>query len=167
MSKVLKINTTRQDVLKEMRRWIIMTFGLFLNAFAWTAFLIPSKIIGGGLSGISTLIYYLTEIPVGITFIVINIILVLVAVKILGASFGVKTIFSVLVLGGFLSLLQGFIKEPLVNDIFLSAVLGGALAGAGIGIVFTQGGSTGGTDIFAMIINKYYNISPGRLILIF
>ncbi|PLX17167.1 MAG: YitT family protein [Salinivirgaceae bacterium] len=167
MSKVLKINTTRQDVLKEMRRWIIMTFGLFINAFAWTAFLIPTKIIGGGLSGISTLIYYMTNIPVGVIYLIINILLVLIAIKILGASFGVKTIFSVLVLGGFLSLLQGFITEPLVDDIFLSAVLGGALAGAGIGIVFTQGGSTGGTDIFAMIINKYYNISPGRLILYF
>jgi len=64
-------------------------------------------------------------------------------------------------------LLQGLIKEPLVDDIFLSAVLGGLLAGAGIGIVFNQGGSTGGTDIFAMIINKYRNISPGRLILYF
>ncbi|ALO15034.1 hypothetical protein L21SP5_01384 [Salinivirga cyanobacteriivorans] len=167
MFRAFPLRTTKQDVLKEMRRWVIMTFGLFINAFAWTAFLIPSKIIGGGLSGISTIIFYMTGIPVGVVYLIINILLVLIAIKILGASFGVKTIFSVLVLGGFLSLLQGLIKEPLVDDIFLSAVLGGLLAGAGIGIVFNQGGSTGGTDIFAMIINKYRNISPGRLILYF
>lgn len=165
MLKILPKSAKDINVLQEMRRWLIMTFGLLLNAFAWTAFLIPSKIIGGGLSGISTLIYYITEIPVGITYLAINILLVLIAMKILGASFGIKTIFSVLVLGGFLSLLQSLITEPLVEDIFLNAVLGGALAGAGIGIVFTQGGSTGGTDIFAMIINKYRNISPGRVIL--
>ncbi|HKK59036.1 MAG TPA: YitT family protein [Salinivirga sp.] len=167
MFRAFPLRTTKQDVLKEMRRWVIMTFGLFINAFAWTAFLIPSKIIGGGLSGISTIIFYMTGIPVGVVYLIINILLVLIAIRILGASFGVKTIFSVLVLGGFLSLLQGLIKEPLVDDIFLSAVLGGLLAGAGIGIVFNQGGSTGGTDIFAMIINKYRNISPGRLILYF
>jgi len=166
MFRAFPLRTTKQDVLKEMRRWVIMTFGLFINAFAWTAFLIPSKIIGGGLSGISTIIFYMTGIPVGVVYLIINILLVLIAIRILGASFGVKTIFSVLVLGGFLSLLQGLIKEPLVDDIFLSAVLGGLLAGAGIGIVFNQGGSTGGTDIFAMIINKYRNISPGRLICI-
>jgi len=164
-NKAIKIK--KESVLKETRRWLIMTFGLLLNAFGWTAFLIPGKIIGGGLSGISTIIYYMTDIPVGVIYLIINILLVVIAVKILGASFGVKTIFSVLVLGGFLSLLQGLITEPLVDDIFLSAVLGGALAGAGIGIVFNQGGSTGGTDIFAMIINKYYNLSPGRLILYF
>lgn len=167
MLEKVKIKASRESVYKEVRRWVIMTFGLILNAFAWTAFLIPSKIIGGGLSGISTLIYYMTDIPVGPIYLALNILLVLIAIKILGASFGVKTIFSVLVIGGFLSLLQGLITEPLVNDIFLSAVLGGALAGAGIGLVFSQGGSTGGTDIFAMIINKYYNISPGRLILYF
>ena len=167
MFRAFPLRTTKQDVLKEMRRWIIMTFGLFINAFAWTAFLIPSKIIGGGLSGISTLIYYMTGIPVGVIYLIINILLVLIAIRVLGANFGVKTIFSVLVLGGFLSLLQGLIHEPLVDDIFLSAVLGGLLAGAGIGMVFNQGGSTGGTDIFAMMINKYRNISPGRLILYF
>ncbi|MDA3867376.1 MAG: YitT family protein [Salinivirgaceae bacterium] len=167
MLKKIPKPASKQEVFSEVRRWVMMTFGLFLNAFAWTAFLIPSEIIGGGLSGIATLIFYSTGIPVGVAYLVMNSMLVVVAIKLLGASFGVKTIFSVLVLGGFLSLLQSLITEPLVNDIFLSAVLGGAMAGAGIGLVFNQGGSTGGTDIFAMIINKYRNISPGRLILYF
>ena len=97
MFRAFPLRTTKQDVLKEMRRWVIMTFGLFINAFAWTAFLIPSKIIGGGLSGISTIIFYMTGIPVGVVYLIINILLVLIAIRILGASFGVKTIFSVLV----------------------------------------------------------------------
>jgi uncharacterized membrane-anchored protein YitT (DUF2179 family) len=77
----------------------------------------------------------------------------------------VKTIFSVVVLSVLFSLLQQLITKPIINDVFLSTVLGGILGGAGVGIVFTQGGSTGGTDIIAMIINKYRNISPGRIIL--
>ena len=64
-----------------------------------------------------------------------------------------------------LNVMQIFIKEPLVKDIFLSSVLGGILGGVGLGITFNQGGSTGGTDIIAMIINKYRNISPGKIIL--
>jgi uncharacterized membrane-anchored protein YitT (DUF2179 family) len=71
----------------------------------------------------------------------------------------------VVVLAFFLSLLQRYITQPIVNDVFLSTVIGGILGGAGIGIVFSQGSSTGGTDIIAMIINKYRNINPGRVIL--
>jgi uncharacterized membrane-anchored protein YitT (DUF2179 family) len=144
---------------------LIITFGLFLNALGWTAFLIPAKITGGGITGVSTLIYYGTGFPLGISYLIINAILVLFAIKILGRSFGVKTIFSVVVLSVLFSLLQQFITKPIINDAFLSTVLGGILGGAGVGIVFTQGGSTGGTDIIAMIINKYRNISPGRIIL--
>jgi uncharacterized membrane-anchored protein YitT (DUF2179 family) len=144
---------------------LIITFGLFLNALGWTAFLIPAKITGGGITGVSTLIYYGTGFPLGISYLIINAVLVLFAIKILGRSFGVKTIFSVVVLSVLFSLLQQLITKPIINDAFLSTVLGGILGGAGVGIVFTQGGSTGGTDIIAMIINKYRNISPGRIIL--
>lgn len=84
----------------------------------------------------------------------------------LGASFGVKTIFGVTVGAILLSVLQMLIKQPVVDDKFMSTIIGGAIAGVGLGIVFTQGGSTGGTDIIAMIINKYRNISPGRIIML-
>jgi len=150
---------------KTIRAHIIITFGLLLNALGWTAFLIPAKITGGGITGVSTLIYYASSFPLGVSYLIINAVLVFFAIKILGRSFGVKTIFSVLVLSGFFSVLQQIITQPIVNDAFLSTVIGGILGGAGIGIVFSQGGSTGGTDIIAMIINKYRNISPGRVIL--
>jgi uncharacterized membrane-anchored protein YitT (DUF2179 family) len=150
---------------RTIRAHLIITFGLFLNALGWTAFLIPAKITGGGITGVSTLIFYASGFPLGISYLMINAVLIVFAIKILGLNFTVKTIFSVVVLSVLFSLLQQLITTPLVKDTFLSTVLGGILGGAGVGIVFSQGGSTGGTDIIAMIINKYRNISPGRIIL--
>jgi len=150
---------------RTIRAHVIITFGLLLNAVGWTAFLIPAQITGGGITGVSTLVFYGTGFPLGITYLMINAVLIIFSIKILGSSFGVKTIFSVVVLSVLFSLLQQYITKPVVNDTFLSTVLGGILGGAGVGIVFSQGGSTGGTDIIAMIINKYRNINPGRIIL--
>jgi len=151
--------------LKSFKAYAIITLGLFINALGWTAFLIPAKITGGGITGIATLIFYATEIPVWIPYLIINSVLILISIKILGKSFGIKTIYATVVLTLFLSVLQGIIIEPIVTENFMSSVVGGIMAGAGIGIVFSQGGSTGGTDIIAMIINKYRNISPGKIIL--
>ncbi|MEA3316780.1 MAG: YitT family protein [Bacteroidota bacterium] len=156
-----------QNVVKNAKAYFIISIGLFINALAWTAFLIPAEITGGGITGVSTLIYYATNFPISISYFLINIILIAISIKVLGKSFGVKTIFSTVVLTIFLSVLQSVIKEPIITDDFMSAVIGGILGGAGIGIVFAQGGSTGGTDIIAMMINKNRNISPGKLILYF
>ena len=155
----------KQKIGYIIRSHAIITFGLILYALAWTAFLLPFEITSGGVSGIAALIYYASHFPIGISFLALNAILILVAIRILGASFGLKTIYGVVVLAIFLQLFQTLIHKPVVSDQFMSAIIGGILAGIGIGIVFTQGGSTGGTDIIAMIINKYRNISPGRLIL--
>lgn len=151
--------------LKYFKTYSIIIIGLFINALGWTAFLIPAKITGGGVTGIATLIFYATDIPVWVFYLGINAVLILISVKVLGKSFGLKTIFATGVLTIFFSVLQGLITEPIVNENFMSAVIGGILAGAGVGIVFSQGGSTGGTDIIAMIINKYRNVSPGKTIL--
>jgi len=148
-----------------LRSHLVITFGLLLTALGWTAFLIPAEITGGGITGVSTLIYYSSRFPIGISYLIINAVLIVFAIKILGRSFGAKTIFSVIVMSLLFSFLQQVFTKPIINDDFLSTVLGGILSGAGVGIVFSQGGSTGGTDIIAMIINKYRNISPGRIIL--
>lgn len=152
-------------VFKAARIYTIIIFGLFLYSLSWTAFLLPHKITGGGVSGIGALIYYATGFPVGYTYFLINIGLILIAIKVLGANFGVKTIFGVVAGSVLLSVLQSVIHLPVVEDKLLSAIIGGILSGVGLGIIFTQGGSTGGTDIIAMIVNKYRNISPGRVIL--
>ncbi len=148
-----------------LKSYGIITFALFANALAWTAFLLPSEIVGGGITGLSALIYYATGIPVAITLIVMNLILLSIGVKALGFGFGIKTVYSAVVLAFFFGVLQPLITEPIVDDRFMSAILGGILGGASVGLVFTQGGSTGGTDIIAMLIAKYRNISQGRIIL--
>lgn len=155
----------RQKTQLVIKDYVIMSLGLILYVLSWTLFLVPAKITGGGISGLAALIFYSTQIPIGITFFAINLILVAFAVKILGASFGVKTIFSMTVISVLFSIPQKFFPGAIIQDNFLSAVLGGMMGGAGIGLVFSRGGSTGGTDIIAMIINKYRNISPGRIIL--
>ncbi|WP_217642900.1 YitT family protein [Draconibacterium orientale] len=163
---VKEILSGKTRMARTIRDYAIITFGLFLYAVGWVLFLIPAEITGGGISGVAAVIYFATKIPVSISYLVINVFLVLIAIKILGANYGVKTIYSILVLTGFFALFQNFSIQPLVNDTFLSAILGGMAGGVGLGVVFSRGGSTGGTDIFAMIINKYRNISPGRIILL-
>ncbi len=157
----MKLNTS------ELKSYLVIAIGLALYGFGWTAFLIPSEIIGGGVSGIGTLIFYSSKetIPVGVSFLVINLVLIIIALKILGPKFGAKTVYGVLLGSLFLSIQQKFITAPLVDDKFMAAILGGILSGAGVGITISQGGSSGGTDIIAMIVNKYKNISPGRIIL--
>jgi len=162
-TKVMSMNTKMATIIKD---YLIISFGLLVFAMGWVLFLIPAEITGGGISGVAAVIYFATKIPVSISFLIINAVLVLIAIKILGASFGIKTIYSIVILTLFFALFQNILKEPIVDDMFLSAVLGGMSGGIGLGIVFSRGGSTGGTDIFAMIINKYRNISPGRIILL-
>ncbi|MFC2151397.1 YitT family protein [Bacteroidota bacterium] len=152
-------------ILKGFKTYSIITLGLFINALGWTAFLIPAEITGGGITGVATLIFYATEIPVWIPYLIINGVLILLSIKVLGKSFGIKTIYATATLTLFFSILQGVIVELIVTENFMSSVVGGILAGAGVGIVFSQGGSTGGTDIIAMMINKHRNISPGKIIL--
>ena len=159
----MKLNTS------ELKSYLIIALGLAIYSFGWTAFLIPSEIIGGGVSGIGTLIFYGSKetIPVGVSYFIINCFLIIIALKILGPKFGAKTIYAIILGSVFLSVQQKFFTAPLVDDKFMAAIIGGILGGAGVGITISQGGSSGGTDIIAMIINKYKNISPGRVILYF
>jgi len=147
--------------------YLYITTGLFIFAFGWTAFLIPSEIVGGGLAGLGSLIYFVTGFPVGVTTLAVNIVLILIALKILGAKFGINTIYGIIISSIFFIVLQQYITEPIVKEQFMSALIGGALGGVGIGIAFSHGGNSGGTDIIALIINKYRNISPGRVFLYF
>ncbi len=153
-------------IFNEIKAYIVIAFGLFIVALGWTAFLIPNEILGGGVTGIATLVFWATGLPVGVSVLAVNAVLLAIALRILGVGFSLKTIVSVAVLSGMFSVLQYYIREPFVTDRFMAAIIGGIMGGAGIGIVFTQGGSTGGTDIVALIINKYRNISPGKIILI-
>lgn len=152
--------------LRTLREYLVITLGLLTYTMGWTCFLIPMKITGGGASGIGSLIYYLTGFPVGYSFLIFNVLLIGIAMKMVGANFGVKTIYAVIVASTLLAVEQLLITQPVLpNDRLLSSIIGGLMSGLGIGIAFSQGGSTGGTDIVAMLWCKYHNVSPGRVIL--
>ena len=155
----------KQKLLLIIQDYAIITFGLIMYSLSWTFFLVPAQITGGGVTGLAAVIFYSFNVPIGLTFFGINLILVAIAMKVLGASFGVKTIYSMVVISVAFTLMPTLPEEYAIHDNFLASVLGGMMGGVGIGIVFSRGGSTGGTDIIAMIINKYRNISPGRIIM--
>ncbi len=161
------MKVTRDKFAREARAYLLITFGLLIYTFAVTAFLAPHRMGGGGVTGISTIIYFLSGevIPIGYSYFVINFLLVAIAIKVLGPRFGFKTIYAIFMSSFLLSLLQNLIHEPLLEDKFMCAVLSGIMCGAGIGISLANGGSTAGTDIVAMMINKYRNISPGKIIM--
>ncbi len=153
------------NYFQAFKSYFMISLGLLIFAFGWTAFLIPSEIVGGGVSGISSLIFFATGLPVGVVSLIINAIFLLVALKLLGAKFGVNTVFGILLSSAFFVILPQFIQKPLVEDPFMCALIGGMLSGLGVGIAFSNGGNSGGTDIVALIITNYYNISPGRVII--
>jgi len=160
-----RIQIQKKQIYPTLRSYAIITFGLFVNALGWTVFLLPAEITSGGMTGVSSLLYYAFKLPMGLTYLVMNVVLIILGVKVLGRSFAIKTVYATLVLSFFLSILEGIVVDPIVDEDFMSAVVGGILAGGGVGLAISQGGSTGGTDIIAMMINKHRNISPGRLLL--
>lgn len=155
-----------RTIFDNVRTYVVIAFGLLVISVAWTAFLLPHQISGSGVSGIAAIVFYATGIPMGYTYFAINVVLILIALKILGTGFGIKTIYGVVLSAITLTVLQPLIPAAVVQEKFMSAIIGGMLCGTGLGIIFTQGGSTGGTDIIAMVVTKYRNISPGRVILL-
>lgn len=159
-------------VLSELKAYVLITLGLLMYALGWVIFVFPNNLVGGGVSGISALLLYAFNIPASISYGAINVVLLLIAVKILGKGFGVKTVYAVMITTLFFWILPEAIPESFINEIAISngkllcAIFGGVSAGIGIGLCFSQGGSTGGTDIIALIIGKYRNVSPGKVILL-
>lgn len=162
------------DIWYEIKSHIIITLAIILSAIGWCVFLIPNQMLGGGVTGLSTIIYWLTGIPTGVMIFVFNAILIVISFKSLGRRFAISTIYSVVVTSVVFYVLQEYfidiIKEhygsiPLsgVEHRFLAALLGSALNGVACGIIFLEGSSTGGTDVIAVMINKYRNVTIGRL----
>lgn len=163
------MNATK--ILSVVKTYGIIVVGLLLYTSAWTVFILPNQIVGGGVTGISAMIEYLTGFPISYSYFLINAALLLLALKVLGRGFGVKTVFAMTVASIFLRVLPSVIDADFIREIslnngkLLSAVCGGAISGLGVALTFSQGGSSGGTDIVALMINKYRAVSPGRIIL--
>ncbi len=154
------------SVSETIRSYAIMTVGLVISPLETASMMLPAQVVSGSVAGMASAIFYATGFPVEYSYVGINAVLLALAIKILGASFGVKTIYSIAMITLFVRILRGVITEPIVSEAFMATVIGGAIGGLGIGLVFLQGGSTGGTDIIAMIINKYRDIMPGRAIMV-
>lgn len=151
--------------LKYLKEYAIMTLGLAVFVFGWTAFLNPHEITGGGIAGLASVIHYgIDSIPVSYAKFAIDILLLVAGFIILGKGFGIKTIYCVamsFVFFQFMPMIPGLTSISAgITDNLINALIGGAMSGIGIAIIITQGGSTGGTDIIALSINKYRKTRP-------
>jgi uncharacterized membrane-anchored protein YitT (DUF2179 family) len=179
--------------MKAIREYVMIAIGLLINTLAWNLFLIPHEVAGGGATGIAAIVMYATKgllpaevqaffamlgmesvgggIPITVTFFAINAVLLIASVKVLGFQFSIRSIFGVLCLTVWLwipfrDLYQRFTGEPFpLFEPFMSSILAGLILGIGMGLAFTNNGSSGGTDIIAKIINKYRTITLGRALL--
>lgn len=163
----------RYDILYEVKDYVTITLGLLLFSFAYTVFILPYEIVTGGVSGIGAIVFYVTKFPLQYTFFAINLVLIVVALRILGLKFLTKTIFAIVVLTLMLEVAQRLVMLPngqlykLLgegND-FMSLIIGCCLTGTALAIVFLSNGSTGGCDIIASIVNKYHNVPLGRVLI--
>ena len=164
------ISISKQAIYSEVRSYLGITFGLFLYVLAWVAFLIPNEIVGGGATGFATDIHFLSGniIPINYAFFFTNAVLLALGFYILGNKFGIKTIYGIFFTFFMLTVLPEptFITNSFKDgDKLICAIIGGIVSGFGIAIAFRNGGSAGGTDIVAMIISKYRNVSPGKVYL--
>ena len=149
--------------LQFVKEYIIVALACVVMAFNINYFFVGNKLAEGGVSGLSLIIHYLSNIDVSYLYFALNIPLIILAYIFLGKNFLLKTFFATFVLSVFLKVFASF-SEPL-DDILLAAIFGGAINGIAIGIVFYAGGSTGGMDIVAKIVNKYTGIPISRILL--
>ena len=163
-----ELKLSKQAVMREAKDYLMIALGMVLYGIGWTVFLLPNDITTGGVPGIASIVYWGTGFPVQYTYFGINLFLLLLALKILGWKFCIKTIFGVFTLTFFLSFIQELTGDiTLLHDQpFMACVIGASFCGSGIGIAFSSNGSTGGTDIIAAIIHKYRDITLGRVMLI-
>ncbi|WP_417468404.1 YitT family protein [Leyella stercorea] len=160
----------RKIIWQEAKDYFNITLGLMLYTFGFTVFLLPYEIVTGGIAGIGAIVFYATKFPVQWTFFIINAVLIVAALKELGIKFLAKTIYATIVITVMLDLAQKIVEMPdgtfykLMgegND-FMSLIIGCMLTGTSLAIVFLNNGSTGGTDIIAAVVNKHYNVSLGK-----
>lgn len=163
-----------QIIWNETKDYIFITLGLLLYAFAFTVFLMPYEIVTGGVTGMSAIVYYATGFKIENTYMLINISLLIVALRILGFKFMLKTIYAIFALYFMLKFAQilmpkdeagNFIRVMGEGQEFMSLLVGCCLTGTSLAIVFLNNGSTGGTDIIAACVNKYHNMSLGQVLM--
>lgn len=158
------LKLSKQEFLKYLREYIIIAIGCFLYAISINCFFVVNHLAEGGVAGICLILFYLFKFPISVTYLAINIPLLLIGWRLLGKEFLLKTLFGTACLSFFIEFTKNL--EGATSDIMLASIYGGLLIGIGLGIIFAVNGSTGGTDIIARILNSYFNIPIGRTMLI-
>lgn len=159
---------SRKLLLSELHDYAFIFIGILMCASGWVVFLLPNHIMTGGSPGISSILEWGMGIDVEYSYIAINGILLLIALKILGLRFCVKTIYAVALFSTFIPILRNLVgdRQLLSDQLFMATVVGACFWGCGVGISLAAHGSTGGSDVVAAIVNKYKDISLGHAILI-
>ncbi|MDO4311071.1 MAG: YitT family protein [Prevotella sp.] len=165
MTKITDI--IRQRAKKQQYKdYFFITLGILLYSFGYTAFILPEQVVMGGVAGISALLFYWLGFPAGISIWVLNFTMLLIAFRALSRQFTIRTVIGVSIMSVFVGLLQPVFQQmPIITageDKFMHVLIGGALGGAGLGLVFSHNGSTGGTDIIIALLNKHFRMSFGR-----
>lgn len=148
-----------------VKRVLLVSIGLLILTFGMHMFLIPANLAAGGTSGLGMVAgYYFPNVPIGIIIGIFNIVLLIISFIFIGREFGGLTVYSSFLLSGFLLLFEWLVplEKPLVDDLFINLVFGILISGVGMGIVFNQNSSTGGTDIIAKILNVFFHIEIGK-----
>ncbi len=154
-------------IRKAIWDYVVITVGMLLYCMSWTSLLIPGGVASGGVTGLCTIIFFGTGIPVSYSFFAINLVLLILGFITLGKGFGIRTVYVIVASTILFQVLPRFDFLVITfDDKLFTALIGGMVEAVGIGMVLMKGGSTGGTDIAAMIINKYWPISPGRIYLV-
>ena len=158
---------------RQIKDLLFISFGILLYVTGYVCFQLPYHFTTGGVAGIAAVVFYSTGIPVQYTFLALNVLLLILALKVLGVKFMLNTIYAVLFMAMLMALMQDWVKNPdgtfpqlLGDQKFMSCVIAAVIEGLGLGVVFLNNGSTGGTDIIAAIVNKYRDVSLGRMIML-
>jgi len=161
----------KQSTWSAFKEYLLITLGVLIYTGSWTFFLMPKNLVGGGVTGIGVILEYATGFPVSYTYFILNVLLLIASFFILGKGFGAKTIYAIILTTlcfrfvGAIPGIQQF-ADQITGEKLIAVIIGGLMAGIGIGMSISQGGSTGGTDIIALIYTKFRNTSPGKVILV-
>src|SRR5574344_123034 len=160
-----------KKMLNQLHDFIFISVGIVCYVVGYSIFLLPYHITTGGVAGVASIFYFLNGFPPQYTYLIINVFLLVLALKILGVKFMMNTIYAVLFMTAAIGIGQDIVlahpslQTVLGSQSFMACVLGAALEGVGLAVVFLNNGSTGGTDIIAACVNKYRDISLGQILL--
>ncbi|HWI49920.1 MAG TPA: YitT family protein [Rummeliibacillus sp.] len=167
LSSAKEVNNTRKRMSKKklFQRIVMVMLGSCIMAIGLELFLVPNRVLDGGIVGISIVISHLTDLPLGIFIFLLNIPFIFLGYKQIGKTFALSTALGITTLSAFTFVLHHL--EPFTNDLLLSTVFGGIVLGIGVGLVIRYGGSLDGTEILAILFNKMLPFSVGEIIMFF